>query len=399
MGNTYMKKWYISLSKAQKRWLFGTIIVMLAVVLVGVYLLPAANGVMSGDFSLDSSISEIAPQLGVTGKALAKELHLRAEVPKGKPLGELGVTDEDLRYAVEHLFSHEDATVKYYIFGALVFGALIFLVRLGRPDKSGIKERKGWYPRFPYLLMLFISVIVCGFLLGKSPNPMEGAVKVFKSMVGLYPDPFMKLLAFLFFVVLSIVGAKLICGWACPFGALQEIIYSFSVFKNIKKQKVPFWLTGSVRGIIFVVMLLVLFGLVGGRRGLVIYHYVNPFNLFGFDFDPISILVMVIGALIVSFIFYRPFCQLVCPFGLISWACERLSIFAVRIDHAACTKCGLCIKVCPLEAAKGKVYKGVLRADCFSCARCLNVCPADAISYTCSLVRLKKSSGNAGEQQ
>jgi ferredoxin len=388
----YMRTWYVLLSKAQRGWLLGTIIVMISIVLVGVYLHPEANGMASGDFTLDNAISEIAPHLGVTGKALARELHLGIGVSKQKPLRELGVTDEELEHAVQHLLSHEDAMAKYYIFAALVFGALVFLARLGRPDRSGIKERKSWYPRLPYLLILIISVIVCGFLLGKSPNPMEGAVKLFKSMVGLYPDPVAKLLAFLFFLLLAILGAKLICGWACPFGALQEIIYSFPVFRNIKKRKFPFWLTTSVRVVIFIVMLLFLFGVIGGRRGLVIYHYVNPFNLFAFDFESISIIAMVIGAIVLSFLSYRPFCQFVCPFGLVSWAFERFSIFSVRIDYATCTQCGLCIRACPLEAAKGKVYKTPFRAECFSCARCLNVCPVDAISYKFSFRRGKKSS-------
>jgi ferredoxin len=388
--------WYHLLSKKQRVWMWVTIALMAGIVLVGILLRPEANAFTPEDFSLDNSIAEIAPRLGVTGKAFAKELKLGLDVPKDKPLRELGVMDEELHHAVEHLLSHEDSMVKYYVFFSLVFGALIFLVRLGRPDSSSIKEKKSWYPRFPYLLVLFIALIVCGFLLGKSPNPMEGAVKVFKSMVGLYPDPVMKLLAFLFFLVLALVGAKLICGWACPFGALQEIIYSLPIFRRTKKRKAPFWLTGTIRGIIFIIMLLFLFGIVGGRRGLVIYHYVNPFNLFGFDFDPISILVMVIAAVIISFFFYRPFCQFVCPFGLISWILERLSIFSVRIDHGTCTQCGKCIEACPLEAAKGKVNKVILGAECFSCARCLNVCPFDAIAYTCVFTRMAKSPGRSG---
>ncbi len=46
---------------------------------------------------------------------------------------------------------------------------------------------RAWYPRWPYIGALIVAVAVCGFALGKSPNPMEGAVKVFKSFVGLYP--------------------------------------------------------------------------------------------------------------------------------------------------------------------------------------------------------------------
>ena len=112
-----------------------------------------------------------------------------------------------------------------------------------------------------------------------------------------------------------------------------------------------------------------------------IYHYVNPFNLFNFDFETFSILLTVIIVLVLSFAIYRPFCQLICPFGFISWIAERFSIFRVRINREKCTQCGACIEACPLESAKGLVEGKMFSADCFSCARCLNVCPVNAIKY------------------
>ncbi|MFC1739550.1 4Fe-4S binding protein [Planctomycetota bacterium] len=172
------------------------------------------------------------------------------------------------------------------------------------------------------------------------------------------------------------------CGWACPFGALQELIYSIPVLKKIKKRKLPFIFTNTIRACLFIAMLLFLFAIIGGRKGSVIYHYVNPFNLFNLDFETFSILLTVIIVLLVSIIIYRPFCQLICPFGLISWIAERFSIFRVRINKDKCNQCGACIKACPLEAAKGLVAGKSFPADCFSCARCLNVCPTDAIEYT-----------------
>ena len=142
------------------------------------------------------------------------------------------------------------------------------------------QERKTWYPRAPYYAILLIAVAVCGFALGKSPNPMEGAVKIFKGMVGLQPSIMAVVLAFVFFVGLAIIGNKLVCGWACPFGALQELIYSLPILRRVKCKKVPFVVSNLIRGGLFVLMLLLLFGVVGGKRGFVVYHFINPFNLF-----------------------------------------------------------------------------------------------------------------------
>lgn len=94
-----------------------------------------------------------------------------------------------------------------------------------------------------------------------------------------------------------------------------------------------------------------------------------------------SILIAVIAILIFSFFSYRPFCQFICPFGFFSWIAERISIFRIRIDKEKCTECGACIKVCSLEAAKGRVNEKIVPADCFSCARGLRMCPEDAVKY------------------
>jgi len=374
--------WFSQLSVKQRIWLFATAALMLAIVALGFLMDPVSKPKKAIDFSIDMSIRQLAPKLGVTGKALARELKLPLDVSKIKPLRKLGVTREELQHVVHHILSHVDATVKYYVYVALVVGGLVFLTMLGRPDGCDTKQRHIWYPRSPYIVCLLFSVIIAGFILGKSPNPMEGIVKVFKSIVGLYPDPKAKLIAFGFFIILAVVGNKMICGWACPFGAFQELIYSLPILRRIKQKKLPFILTNTIRAGLFIAMLFFLFGVIGDRKGTVIYHYVNPFNLFNLDFESFSILLTVIIALLGSFIIYRPFCQFVCPFGFVSWIAERFSIFRVQIDHDQCTQCGACIKACPLEASKGRVVRKKIPADCFSCARCLNVCPVDAIQYT-----------------
>ena len=80
----------------------------------------------------------------------------------------------------------------------------------------------------------------------------------------------------------------------------------------------------------------------------------NPFNLFNFDFDEMPVVITIVVALGLAVLIYRPFCQFICPFGLISWVAERLSLARVQIDTNRCNQCGACIRACPLDAAKHK---------------------------------------------
>jgi ferredoxin len=387
-----------SLSKAQRIWLAGTLIVCAVIVAAGWYSQPADKAVSDLSFTTSMSIRDIAPEVGVTGKALARELGLPIEVSKRKPLKKFGITQEDLDHATAHLAGHRPSQLRYFVFVALILWGLVFLCRLGRPDGSPKTQRKTWYPRFPYILALLAAGIVFGFSLGKSPNPMESIVKLFKSMVGLYPSVADKAMALAFFLALAVAGNKLVCGWACPFGAVQELLYSIPVLNRIKRKRIPFLLSNTIRALLFAAALLLLFDILGGRKGFVLYHSMNPFNLFNMDFDHALITATIVIALALSFLVYRPFCQFVCPFGLISWLFETLSLARVRIHAARCNQCGACIQACPLDAAKGKVARKLFAADCYSCARCLNVCPQDAITYGWTFGH-KESEDNAGSMQ
>lgn len=386
MDNIFVK----SLSKSQKIWGVIGLVVIVLLVLGGLFFGNIKSKTETSSISLDMTLKGAASKLDVTGSALAKELGLPIGAPKNIPMSELGISTENLKATERHLAGHKESTIKYFLYGALVLWGWLFLVIIGRPKKLDIKKRKKWYPRIAYVIPLVISAVVLGFLFGKSPNPMEGAVKLFKTMVGLYPDVLVKISAFIFFIALAVIGNKLVCGWSCPFGALQEIVYSLPFFKKIKRKKLPFAVTNSIRGGIFIAMLLLLFGVVGNNRGFVLYHLINPFNLFNLDFETSSILITVILALVLGLLVYRPFCQFICPFGFLSWFAEMISLFRVRVNHKTCTECGNCIRACPLEAAKGIVEKKAFPADCFSCARCLNVCPVDAIKYRFVLSKEKE---------
>lgn len=386
-----MKGWLNNLSKKQIILLLSIILFSVFIIIAGELLTPKKATLELSDFSYKKSIKYNADKLGVTGKNLAKELGLDISVSKNKPINQLGVSQEVFEHSIEHLLGHKDATIKYYIYFVLFIFAFFYLINLGKPEKLDNKYYRKKYPRAVYNIVLIITVITTGFLLGKSPNPMESGVKVFKTMVGLYPDPINKVMAFIFFIILSVIGNKLICGWACPFGALQELFYSVPIFNKIKKVKLPFILTNSIRITIFIIMLLFLFGIIGDKKGLVIYHYINPFNLFNLDFDYPTILAVVVISLVGGLIIYRPFCNFICPFGLISWIFERVSIFKVRVNFDLCNKCNACVKACPTEAMKGIIENKKIYADCFSCGRCLNVCAKNAIDYRGSFIINKKN--------
>jgi hypothetical protein len=135
------------LSKRQYVWMIGTLCVAIGIVALGWAWEPRDDSDAHADFTTESTIKDVAPKLGVTGKALARELDLPLDVPKKKPLRQLGVEQDKLDHAVAHISSHRPTMLKYYVFAAIVLWAMVYLGRVGRPDGSPVTERKDWYPK------------------------------------------------------------------------------------------------------------------------------------------------------------------------------------------------------------------------------------------------------------
>jgi len=245
-------------------------------------------------------------------------------------------------------------------------------------------------------VMLSAAVIGFGFILGKTYNPMVALVKTFKGLAGIEANFAAWMIVLVLFCILAILGTKAVCGWVCPYGALQELLFKLPFFAAWKKKhKVPFGLTNGIRLGLFALFIA---GLIWNmfslkQQGRTIYHVINPFNLFEFNFDGPAITLYIVATLVLSLFFYRPHCYCVCPFGLVSWLLGKLSVFKIRINRQACTDCGACVKACPSQAMKGLYEYAVFPADCFSCGECLRACAFDALSYTGQTMQ-PQSSGN-----
>ncbi len=312
--------------------------------------------------------------------------HLGMPFARGRAtLGELGISKAQALAAVSgrhREFAAKKIAGLQLLFAVMVCLAIVLLQRntMTSPVKYGL---------------LSATVLGFGFALGKSYNPMVALVKSLKSLAGIEGNPAAWLLVLALFCLLAIIGAKAVCGWACPYGALQELLFKLPFLAAWKKKhKLPFWPANAMRIGLFMLCIagLVwnLFGL--SRQGRVIYHAINPFNLFELHITGVIIALYIAATLVLSLFFYRPHCYCVCPFGLLSWLLEKISVFKIRIDRQACTDCGACIRACPGAAMKGLQEKAAFPADCFSCGECLRVCKADALSYAASAAEPRKVS-------
>jgi polyferredoxin len=196
------------------------------------------------------------------------------------------------------------------------------------------------------------------------------------------------LLLYVVLFILSLVVARLWCGWLCPMGAWQEICSP--VIKHTVKSG---WRNG-IKYIVTVLWLAVIAGSFYSAGGIL---SVDP--LFGTvsGISITSLHVLVIVGAIFAFIFVvayftgrRGFCHVLCPIAALMIAGRKIRNLAgwpalqLSADADLCTDCRKCSKNCPMGLdVNGMVRKDAMEnAECILCASCADTCPEGAITYS-----------------
>ena len=81
-----------------------------------------------------------------------------------------------------------------------------------------------------------------------------------------------------------------------------------------------------------------------------------------------------------SLFVYRPWCHFFCPFGLVGWLVEKVSIFRIKVNYETCISCEACAKACPSTVMNAILKRENIIPDCFACANCIDVCPTGSVS-------------------
>ncbi len=190
----------------------------------------------------------------------------------------------------------------------------------------------------------------------------------------------------------SLLFGRMICGWLCPFGLIQELLYKIKTPK-LKKSPVTRILSYLKYVIlvffVFIVPIIYAFrdtplpafckyicpaGTLEGGIGL-LANKVNAsyFSMLGplFTWKFLLMISIVVGSVFV----FRLFCRFICPLGALYGLFNRISFFGVKVEQPKCTNCNLCVNHCKLDVLH------VGDQECISCGECISVCPTNAIVW------------------
>ena len=101
---------------------------------------------------------------------------------------------------------------------------------------------------------------------------------------------------------------------------------------------------------------------------------------------------ILLGVVLLSVFFYRPFCKWLCPLGALYGLCNKISVYQLQVDRELCTACGACSKVRKMDA---ELYRTPSHAECIRCGECISSCPHHAITRSFSLKTTKRKKEEA----
>ncbi len=193
-------------------------------------------------------------------------------------------------------------------------------------------------------------------------------------------------------ILYGILLGRMICGFLCPFGLIQELLYKIQTPK-LKKNK--FTKALSYFKYVILVFLTIIVPIMYGLRNVPLpgfCKYICPagtiegaFGLLSnkvneselarlgplFTWKFILMVSIVVGCIFI----FRMFCRFICPLGALYGLFNRFSVLGIKLDKPSCTDCGLCLSKCKMDVSR------VGDHECIGCGDCISVCPTNAISY------------------
>jgi ferredoxin-type protein NapH len=190
------------------------------------------------------------------------------------------------------------------------------------------------------------------------------------------------------FYVLGVVGlagiviGRASCGWLCPFGWLQDMVYKLKTPKLRLPNRFN-WTRYLVLAVLVGIIpyltgepwfsKLCPMGTLEAGIPLVLLNADLRSMVHGLYWLKIAILAGFLGWM--TFV-KRPFCRWVCPLGALWSPFNPISTFRLEVNTNACTGCNRCQEVCPTDI---RIYDNPNSEACIRCLACMKACPGDNI--------------------
>lgn len=205
-------------------------------------------------------------------------------------------------------------------------------------------------------------------------------------------------------LLIGVLLGRVVCGFLCPFGWFQELLHKTPSKKfSTKKLHILTYLKYVILLLFVIVLPMTLVNEVGMGDPF-FCKYICPAGILEGGI-PLSLAdpgiraslgalftwksCILLGVVVLSVFFYRPFCKWLCPLGAFYGLCNKISMYRLEVDADKCTACGACSRACKMDV---DVFRTPNHAECIRCGDCMASCPHQAItkSFGCQKASRKE---------
>ncbi len=180
-------------------------------------------------------------------------------------------------------------------------------------------------------------------------------------------------------VVIGAATGSFVCGWACPFGFLQDLIAKIP----LPRFHLPSWM-GYFRYVVLVVFVLAIPYLFGESHPLFFCRlcpagaleaalpYTAGLAAAGKELVwPSAVKLSILAVVLLAMFFtWRPWCTLFCPLGAIYGLFNHVSLLFLRFHPDRCRQCDLCREMCHYRGPSQRRANPLRCVRCLDCTRC-----------------------------
>lgn len=197
-----------------------------------------------------------------------------------------------------------------------------------------------------------------------------------------------------FLIVFGALFGRFACGFLCPFGWVQELLYRIPTKRKIGSFRADRPLR-YLKYVVLAVLVIALPLLIRNAAGAGAPWFCKLVCPSGTLFGGIPLLLanaslrplagwlyawkiaVLVAILALSVFLYRPFCKYLCPLGAIYAPFNRAAVYRLRLDEHACVHCGACARACRMGVDPSKRPDDL---ECIRCGDCVKNCPTSALS-------------------
>ena len=183
----------------------------------------------------------------------------------------------------------------------------------------------------------------------------------------------------------GLIGGRAFCSWVCPVNMITDLAAWIRRKTHHERDNLISAIKIKKFRYYFAAFLLI----VSFANGAAAFEFISPIGILtrGVAFSiGLGWVWLAVIFLFDAFILKNGWCGHVCPLGATYSLIGSKSLIRVKHNKDNCTNCGHCLEICPenqvlapIIAKKNDFIKGI---ECTNCGRCIEVCEDNALKFS-----------------